>query len=262
MGPTRGLSNSGWVEARRGGATPVNQCRAARDRSGTLRHTGESRVSDGPQDGEGSSIWDRLRRRKVVQWTLAYAAGAWACCRACSSSSMPSSGRTAFLKLGTVAALVGLPLVVAIAWFRGERGYQRATRAELTVVTLLFLLGGGIFWYYQHTAVALKRQVDAPAATPSPTTPPAFPNDRSIAVLPFVNMSSDEEQEYFSDGISEELLNLLAQIPELRVIARSSSFSFKDKQADIAEIASKLNVATCSKAASASPATRCASPRS
>ena len=56
-------------------------------------------------------------------------------------------------------------------------------------------------------------------------------------------MSSDKEQEYFSDGISEELLNLLAQVPELRVIARTSSFSFKGKDVDIAEIASRLNVA-------------------
>ena len=66
--------------------------------------------------------------------------------------------------------------------------------------------------------------------------------DKSIAVLPFVNMSSDEEQAYFSDGISEELLNLLAQVPELRVIARTSSFSFKGSNVDIAEIARRLNV--------------------
>ena len=65
----------------------------------------------------------------------------------------------------------------------------------------------------------------------------------SIAVLPFVNMSSDEEQEYFSDGLSEELLNLLARIPELNVAARTSSFSFKDKDLEIPEIASRLNVA-------------------
>ena len=51
--------------------------------------------------------------------------------------------------------------------------------------------------------------------------------DRSIAVLPFVNLSSDEEQEYFADGLSEELLNLLAKIPELRVASRSSAFQFK-----------------------------------
>ncbi|MFC1702301.1 winged helix-turn-helix domain-containing protein [Pseudomonadota bacterium] len=69
------------------------------------------------------------------------------------------------------------------------------------------------------------------------------PDDKSIAVLPFVNMSSDEEQEYFSDGLSEELLNLLAKIPELHVAARTSSFSFKGKNLEVTEIASRLQVA-------------------
>jgi adenylate cyclase len=67
--------------------------------------------------------------------------------------------------------------------------------------------------------------------------------DKSIAVLPFVNMSSDVEQEYFSDGISEELLNLLAKIPELRVISRSSAFYYKAKEVKLAQVARELNVA-------------------
>jgi hypothetical protein len=105
-------------------------------------------VSDGPQDGESSSIWDRLRRRKVVQWTLAYAAGAWGLLQGLQFVVEAFEWSNRVLKLGTVAALVGLPLVVAIAWFRGERGAQRVTRMELAVVTLLFLVGGGLFWYY------------------------------------------------------------------------------------------------------------------
>ncbi|HET6768470.1 MAG TPA: tetratricopeptide repeat protein [Chitinophagaceae bacterium] len=67
--------------------------------------------------------------------------------------------------------------------------------------------------------------------------------DKSIAVLPFVNMSDDKEQEYFSDGLSEELLNLLAKIPELKVIGRTSSFAFKGKNEDLRTIAQKLGVA-------------------
>ena len=67
--------------------------------------------------------------------------------------------------------------------------------------------------------------------------------DKSIAVLPFVNMSSDKDQEYFSDGISEELLNLLAKIPKLRVISRSSAFSYKGKDVKLAQVAQELNVA-------------------
>ena len=67
--------------------------------------------------------------------------------------------------------------------------------------------------------------------------------DKSIAVLPFVNMSDDASNEYFSDGISEELLNLLAKIPELRVISRSSAFSYKGKDIKLAQVAEELNVA-------------------
>src|SRR5207237_10270506 len=66
----------------------------------------------------------------------------------------------------------------------------------------------------------------------------------SIAVLPFVNMSRDEDNEYFADGLSEELLNVLAKIRGLRVASRTSAFSFKGKGVDIPTVAQKLNVAT------------------
>jgi len=81
----------------------------------------------------------------------------------------------------------------------------------------------------------------APAAQSAPAT--AFnPPPHSIAVLPFMNMSGDKEQEYFSDGLTEELLNSLAAINELQVAARTSAFSFKGKDSDIGTIARKLNV--------------------
>ncbi len=81
----------------------------------------------------------------------------------------------------------------------------------------------------------------APAAQSAPAT--AFnPPPHSIAVLPFVNLSGDKEQEYFSDGLTEELLNSLAEINELQVAARTSAFSFKGTNTDIATIARKLNV--------------------
>ena len=73
-------------------------------------------------------------------------------------------------------------------------------------------------------------------------TAPPVPDDKSIAVLPFVDMSEKKDQEYLSDGISEQVLDLLSRIPDLRVIARTSSFSFKGKDVDIATIARKLNV--------------------
>jgi TolB-like protein/class 3 adenylate cyclase/Tfp pilus assembly protein PilF len=87
---------------------------------------------------------------------------------------------------------------------------------------------------------------DLPPSFP-PLTSQVAPSDKempSIAVLPFINMSRDEENEYFADGLSEELLNVLAKIRGLRVASRTSAFSFKGKGVDIPTVAQKLNVAT------------------
>ncbi|MFC1614885.1 hypothetical protein ACFL5K_06270, partial [Gemmatimonadota bacterium] len=77
-----------------------------------------------------------------------------------------------------------------------------------------------------------------------PTTASSDDGKKSIAVLPFVDKSADKDQEYFCDGLAEELLNMLAKIEGLRVIARTSSFSFKGKDVDIAAVGEKLNVKT------------------
>ena len=84
----------------------------------------------------------------------------------------------------------------------------------------------------------------------------------SIAVLPFADMSAGKDHEWFSDGLSEELINALAHIRDLKVIARTSAFAFKGKQEDIRRIAEVLNVAHSSRAASAEQGTASASPRS
>jgi serine/threonine-protein kinase len=89
----------------------------------------------------------------------------------------------------------------------------------------------------------LRAPPAAQPPAPAPATTADFnPPPHSIAVLPFVNMSGDKEQEYFSDGLSEELLNDLSRIDELQVAARTSAFSFKGKDTDISTIARKLNV--------------------
>jgi TolB-like protein len=90
--------------------------------------------------------------------------------------------------------------------------------------------------------VALLQQGQKTAGDAAPAAAPAV-SEQSIAVLPFVNMSDEKANEYFSDGISEELLNLLAKIPQLQVTARTSSFSFKGKEVAIPEIARALHVA-------------------
>ncbi len=149
-------------------------------------------------------------------------------------------------------ALLGFPIAIVLAWAfdvtpegmqrtgeaaPGELGAIIAAPAStrwsaglLALVGMSALLAGA--WF-------VGRQ-SAPAAGADPTTGPVA---ASIAVLPFTDMSPNNDQEYFSDGISEELLNLLAKIPELRVAARTSSFSFKGQNLEITEIADRLNVA-------------------
>jgi len=193
-------------------------------------------VTDASEE-ESESTWARLTRRKVVQWGIAYAAGAWGLLQGLAYVGTAFHWPAQLQRIAILAFVVGLPIVLVLAWYHGDRREQRVSRTELAILTLLFLVGGGIFWRYERASETTSVTV------PPPPTAVAVATDHSIAVLPFVNMSSDKEQEYFSDGLSEELLNLLAQVPQLRVIARTSSFSFKGKEADIAEIARKLNVA-------------------
>ena len=95
-----------------------------------------------------------------------------------------------------------------------------------------------------------------------PTTSLTAIPEKSIAVLPFVDMSAGKDQEYFSDGISEELLNLLAKIPQLQVTARTSSFAFKGKETGFRRSRARCTWRTCWKARCARRATRCGSRRS
>ena len=121
-----------------------------------------------------------------------------------------------------------------------------ALMAALAVAALL--TGVYALWRARSGASVTGVRVEAPSqsglpANVAPTRAVAFsPPPHSIAVLPFVNMSGDKEQDYFSDGLSEELLNDLSRIDELQVAARTSSFSFKGKDTDIGTIARKLNV--------------------
>lgn len=92
--------------------------------------------------------------------------------------------------------------------------------------TAVFALGG-IWWATERTPASV---VPSPAAAPS------------IAVLPFADLSEEQDQQYFAEGLAEEILNLLAQLPELRVIARTSSFAFRDRNADARAIGTTLGV--------------------
>ena len=193
-------------------------------------------------EGRNESPWAELRRRKVVQWGVLYAAGAWGFLQGLEYVSEAFGWPGQLRQIAILTLLIGLPVVLVLAWYHGDRGQQRVSRTELTIITLLFLVGGGIFWRYDKAS-------DAPSPATASLEPASVASsaaahipDKSIAVLPFVNMSGDPDNEYFSDGISEEILNVLAGTPELQVAARTSSFSFKGKSLEVPEIAAALNV--------------------
>src|SRR5262245_49876338 len=188
--------------------------------------------------GDIPRVWRRLRDRKVAQWGLAYVAGAWGFLQGLGFTSETFGWPAQIRRFATLALLVALPPVLVLAWYHGDRGQQRVSRAELTIITLLFLLGGGIFWMYGRNEVSRTA-----AEAPDVLARPSVATDRSVAVLPFVDMSQNRDQEYFADGLAEELLNLLAGIPELRVIGRTSSFQFKGHNEYLRLIAAKLGVA-------------------
>jgi len=140
-------------------------------------------------------------------------------------SGEPSQGPT-----GTASAASRVPAAPST-----QKPVQALWWSKATLLATITVLVVALGYFVANRLVLSKRGAEvAPATAFSP--PP-----HSIAVLPFVNLSGDKEQEYFSDGLTEELLNSLAEINELQVAARTSSFSFKEHP-DIATVAHKLNV--------------------
>ena len=196
-----------------------------------------------PGEQVGGGIWHKLRRRKVVQWGIAYSVGAWGFLQGLEYVSEAFGWPGQLRQVAILALLIGLPIVLVIAWYHGDRGAQRVSGAELAIITLLFLLGGGIFWRYDRaTETAPARTPAASAAVVEAPAVAATDTGASIAVLPFVNMSTDAENEFFSDGISEELLNVLVRVDGLGVASRTSSFAYKGSKLGAAAIARELKV--------------------
>ena len=188
--------------------------------------------------------WDALRRRKVVQWGMLYVAGAWSFLQGFGFLSDTYAWPHQLQQLTTLALLIGLPIVLVIAWYHGDRGQQRVTTAEFAIITLLLLIGGGALAFYQRNSEGDTKAALAAAGTSGPPASPGAPDARpSLAVLPFVDLSQAKDQEYLGDGLAEEIINHLAQVPALRLVGRTSSFSFKGKDDDLRTIGSKLGVA-------------------
>jgi TolB-like protein/DNA-binding winged helix-turn-helix (wHTH) protein len=122
---------------------------------------------------------------------------------------------------------VAKPVVEPAAAPPSPRARRRATPLRVGAAVLVAIASGWFIWTRMHSLLGSARSAE----------------DKSIAVLPFVDMSEGKDQEYFSDGLSEELINHLSRIPALKVIARTSSFQFKGRNEDVRSIAGRLGVA-------------------
>ncbi|MGE5098308.1 MAG: tetratricopeptide repeat protein [Betaproteobacteria bacterium] len=177
-----------------------------------------------------------LQRRRVFRALVGYGVAAFAVLQIIEPVMHGLHWPDVILTYVVAALAIGFPVVVALAWiFDVNQGrLERTAGAPLRARVALGLVGMGSLAAVPGLVYYLgMRRPHAPR-----TEPPAA----SIAVLPLLNLSSDKEQEYFSDGLTEELLDLLAKVPGLRVAARTSAFAFKGKNEDVSTIARKLRV--------------------
>ena len=230
---------TGTQHIRHAGLDPAD----AGDGSGALRPALSGAAEEGRAEGsargqavQGEAVMsfiDQLKRRKLVQWAVAYAAAAFALLQGIDIVAQQFGWPEGIRRGITLALVLGFFVTLVLAWYHGERGAQKVSGPELLLLALLLAIGGGLLWKF----------APGPAATSAAGASTADIADRrSIAVLPFVNMSGDRNNEYFSDGVSEEILNVLAEIPALKVAARTSSFSFRDSKEEVPQIARQLGV--------------------
>ena len=209
------------------------------------------------------SIFRELKRRNVIKVAIAYAVVAWLLIEVTATVfpilKLPDWSVT----LVTALVLIGFPIALIFAWafeitpegIKLEKDVDRSQsithitsrKLDYLIIAVLVLALG--FFAFDKFVLDPSRDADLVKATTEAIAEQAAEAgivetaDKSIAVLAFTDLSPQGDQEYFSDGISEELLNVLAKIPGLRVAARTSSFQFKGENRDAIEIGQRLNVA-------------------
>jgi TolB-like protein/Tfp pilus assembly protein PilF len=208
-----------------------------------------------------------LKQRKLVQWALAYLATAWVLLQVLDLAAGSYHWPDMVMHVAFGVLALGFVVALVLAWYHGERGVQRVTGVELLLIALVLAVGGGLLWHFGWTgpksalvqvAVTGTRTAAAMGAA-SAVTSASLPHSsavalavpipaqaipaKSIAVLPFENDSGTKDQQYFSDGLSADLITALSQFAGLKVINRNSAFQFRNSQESIKVIAQKLGVA-------------------
>jgi len=203
------------------------------------------------------TFFAELKRRNVIRVGIAYAVIGW-CLAQVAEFAFENFGAPEWvLKTFVVVLLLGLPIALFFAWafeltpegVKREKDVDRSRsithstgrKLDFVIIGALVIALAYLVWERQTGVEQIE-----PAAQLDPAmaddTAPGGSDKRSIAVLPFVNMSSDQEQEWFADGLTEEILNSLARTPDLLVTARTTSFGYKGSTDPVPEIAAALGV--------------------
>ncbi len=193
------------------------------------------------------SLIQELKRRNVIRVAIAYSVIGWVLAQVAEFAFENFGAPDWVLKSVIVILLLGLPIAIVFAWAfemtpEGIKREKEVDRSEsITSQTgkkldrvIIAILVVALAWFAWD-------KFGGPAES-TPTTASSPVSDKSVAVLPFVAMSSGPDDEFFADGMTEEILNSLAQLPELLVTARTSAFSFKGKDIPIQQIAETLGV--------------------
>ncbi len=197
------------------------------------------------------SLFDELKRRKVFKVGAGYLVVAWLVVQAASIGFPAFDAPPWALRIFILVVFLGFPISLVFAWAfevtpdglktEGVRGSRRFLLIAAGLAALAFA------WYFKGQPAYLDAAPPPSATSGSAAAvaskPSAPISQKSIAVLPFVNMSADKDQDYFSDGIAEEILNALAQVKDLKVAGRTSSFQFKGKSDDLRAVGQALGVA-------------------
>ncbi len=205
------------------------------------------------------SLFSELKRRNVVRVGIAYTVIGWVIAQIAEFAFENFGAPDWVLKTFVVLLLLGLPLALLFAWAfeitpegvkrekEVDRGQsitgQTGRRLDRIIIGVLLL---ALTWFAWDKYTVTSDPVTGPTAQTTGSDPQtgesATASGKSVAILPFVAMSSGPDDEFFADGLTEEILNSLAQLPELLVTARTSAFSFKGQDIPVQEIAAALGV--------------------
>jgi TolB-like protein len=204
------------------------------------------------------NLFAELKRRNVIRIAIFYGAAAWLILQVADVMLDILGAPDGSLRLLAAVLALGFPFALILAWAfevtpdgikldsqvdrDRQPSDQSARKLDIATIALLLLAIVLLLWSNLGQQIG-EAPTAAGQAAPDAAPAAGQPRDLSIAVLPFVNMSADPDNEYFSDGLSEEILNVLARMQDFRVAGRTSSFAFKDQQADLRAIGERLGVA-------------------